>query len=209
MPAPIRTAQAAADGFTNLAAAGGLTCFHVNVNGMWLLRQSMQEWEKAGVTWEVGPLVLAAQMMPDPVALIDVDEPELLLPGDMLHRINAQLIRGGDAPLDEHPDAAPAFANLIFHSLAARYEQVLHKISAHTGKELERIFIVGGGSRNQYLNRLIAQATDLEVYCGSPESSTIGNFAIQLAVLAGYAPPTAEQISRYAVELATIPIDPQ
>jgi rhamnulokinase len=206
--APIRTAEAAADGFTNLAAAGGLTCFHVNVNGMWLLRQSMQEWEKAGVEWEVGPLVLAAEMMPDPAALIDVDEPELLLPGDMLHRINAQLIRGGHARLDEHPDAAPAFANLIFHSLAARYKQVLHKISAHTGKQLQRVFIVGGGSRNQYLNRLIAQTTGLEVHCGSPESSTIGNFAIQLAVLDGHSAPSAERISRYAVDLAPVPIDP-
>jgi rhamnulokinase len=206
--APIRTAKAATDGFTNFAGAGGLTCFHVNVNGMWLLRQSMLEWEKAGVQWEVGPLVLAAEMMPEPAALIDVDEPELLLPGDILHRMNAQLIRGGHTPLDQHPDAAPAFANLIFHSLAARYKQVLHTISAHTGKKLERVFIVGGGSRNQYLNWLIAQTTGLEVHCGSPESSTIGNFAIQLAVLDGHAPPSAEQISRYAVDLAPIPIDP-
>jgi rhamnulokinase len=160
------------------------------------------------VEWEVGPLVLAAEMMPEPAALIDVDEPELLLPGDMLHRINAQLIRSGQTPLDQHPDAAPAFANLIFHSLAARYKQVLHKISTHTGKKLERVFIVGGGSRNQYLNRLIAQTTGLEVHCGSPESSTIGNFAIQLAVLDGHPAPSAEQISRYAVDLAPIPIDP-
>jgi len=208
VPSPIRTAQAAADGFTNLAGAGGLTCFHVNVNGMWLLRQSMHEWEKSGKEWEVADLVAAAELEPAPAALIDVDEPELLLPGDMLHRINAQLIRAGHTPLDEHPDKAPAFASLIFHSLAARYKQVLEKISAHTGKNLKRLFIVGGANRNQFLNRLTAEATGLEVHRGSPESSTIGNFAIQLAVLEGHSAPSAEQISKHAVELAPTDIRP-
>jgi rhamnulokinase len=208
IPRPIRTAEACADGFTNLAGAGGLTCFHVNVNGMWLLRQSMHEWEKAGKEWEVAELVAAAELLPAPESLIDPDEPELLLPGDMLHRINAQLIRKGHAPLDQHPENAPAFASLIFHSLATRYRQVLERISAHTGKRLKRLFIVGGANRNQFLNRLTAEATGLEVHRGSPESSTIGNFAIQLAVLEGYAAPTAEQISKYAIELAAVPILP-
>jgi len=208
VPAPIRTAQAAADGFTNLAGAGGLTCFHVNVNGMWLLRQSMHEWEKAGREWEVADLVAAAEALPAPSALIDPDEPELLLPGDMLHRINAQLHRAGHTQLDEHPDNAPAFASLIFHSLAARYREVLDKISAHTGKHLKRLYIVGGANRNQFLNRLTAEATGLTVHCGSPESSTIGNFAIQLAVLEGHAAPSADLIYPYAEVLASTPILP-
>jgi rhamnulokinase len=206
VPKPIRTEAAAAEGYTNLAAAGGLTCFHVNVNGMWLLRQSMHQWEAAGREWDVAELVAAAETQPDPVATIDVDEPELLLPGDMLHRINAQLIRKGHAPLDESPEAAPAFANLIFHSLAARYKQVLQRISGHTGKHLQRLFLVGGGSRNQYLNRLTAAATGLTVECGSPESSTIGNFAIQLAVLEGGDAPGAAAISKWAETLAGVEI---
>jgi rhamnulokinase len=208
VPRPICTSATAADGFTNLAAAGGLTCFHVNVNGMWMLRQSMQQWEAAGTVWDVAELVAAAEHQPAPAASIDVDEPELLLPGDMLHRINAQLRRRGHAPLDESPQAAPAFANLIFHSLAARYKHVLDRVSAHTGKQLRRLFVVGGGSRNQYLNRLTAHATGLEVRCGSAESSTIGNFAIQLAVLAGHQAPSAEVISGYAAQLAATEIVP-
>jgi rhamnulokinase len=135
-----------------------------------------------------------------------MDEPELLLPGDMLHRINTSLRQAGHAALDEHPDAAPAFANVIFHSLAARYKMVLENVSRHAGKHLKRVFIVGGGSRNQYLNRLIEERTGLEVHCGSAESSTIGNFAIQRAVLDGHPAPSAEVVSRYAVELATVPI---
>lgn len=203
---PIRTAQAMAEGFTNLAGAGGLTCFHVNVNGMWLLRQSMLEWEKAGREFDVAWLVAEAEKLPAPAATFHVDKPELLLPGDMLHRINQALMHAGHAALDESPDAAPAFANVIFHSLAARYKVVLENISGHTGKHLKRVFIVGGGSRNQYLNRLIAERTGLEVYTGSAESSTIGNLAIQMAVLDGFEAPAAEVLATYAAELDGAPI---
>jgi rhamnulokinase len=203
---PIRTAAAMVEGFTNLAGAGGLTCFHVNVNGMWLLRQSMLEWEKAGRDFDVAELVAAAEKQPTPAAIFHVDEPELLLPGEMLHRINTSLRQAGHEALDESPEAAPMFANVIFHSLAARYKVVLENISAHTGKHLKRVFIVGGGSRNQYLNRLIAERTGLEVHCGSPESSTIGNFAIQMAVLAGFEAPSAEAVAQYAAELDGVAI---
>ena len=76
-------------------------------------------------------------------------------------------------------------ARLIFESLAARYAQVLKNITQITRKKLAKLYIVGGGSQNQLLNRLTAQATGLEVLCGAVESSTVGNFAIQLAVLEG------------------------
>jgi rhamnulokinase len=98
-------------------------------------------------------------------------------------RINAQLAARKLPPRD--PDDAPAFANLIFHSLAACYGHVLERIALHSGKRLKRLFIVGGGNQNLYLNRLTAAATGLEVIRGSQESATIGNFAVQLARLEG------------------------
>ena len=89
--------------------------------------------------------------------------------------------RLGFAPLSEEPQDAPAFASLILHSLAARYAEVFRDLMEVTGKQLRQLYIVGGGSRNQLLNRLTRQATGLEVHCGYVESATIGNFAIQLA----------------------------
>ncbi len=90
---------------------------------------------------------------------------------------------------------------MIFHSLAAGIAAVLAEVAAYTGKALRRIFVVGGGSRNAYLNRLIGEATGLEVHRGSAESSTIGSFAIQLAVLAGHQNPRADEVCRFAVML--------
>jgi rhamnulokinase len=76
-------------------------------------------------------------------------------------------------------------ANLVFHSLASRYAEVLRDLSKITNKRFKSVYIVGGGSQNSLLNYLTAKATGLEVVTGSTESTTIGNFAVQLAALGG------------------------
>ncbi|WP_263384437.1 rhamnulokinase [Granulicella arctica] len=192
---PLNGAAVQADNFTNLGAVGGQICFHKNINGMWLIRQCMEQWASAGKVWSIEDLVAAAERMPAPVGLLDVDEPALLLAGGMPGRINAQRVRLGLTALDEGD--APAFASLIFHSLAARYAEVLGRVALHSGKALRRLFVVGGGSRNEFLNRLTAEATGLEVLRGSTESSTVGNFAVQLAVLDGEG-VSAEAVSQWA-----------
>ncbi len=202
---PCNNEAAIADNFTNLGAAGGRICFHKSVNGMWLIQQCLEAWAGTGAPWTVQDLVAAAETVERPQGLLDVDDDELLLAGHMPQRINAQRLRKGHKPLDESPANAPEFASLIFHSLAARYAEVLGRIESHSGKKLRRLFIVGGASQNEFLNRLTREATGLQVFRGSPESSTIGNFAVQLAVLEGHRDLVtgahAEHVSRLAAFL--------
>ena len=194
--------SAAQENFTNLGAVGGRICFHKNVNGMWLVRQCMEKWSVDGRTWTVPELVEAAEKIAKPHGLLDVDDPELLLAGRMPQRINAQRVRKGFEALDERPENAPVFASLIFHSLAARYAKVLDRVAFHSGKKLKRLFVVGGASQNDFLNRLTKEATGLELFRGAAESSTVGNFAVQLAALEGsrdvMTGAYAEQVSRWA-----------
>jgi rhamnulokinase len=198
-----RNGEAAAEeNFTNLGAVGGQICFHKNVNGMWLVRQCIEAWAAEGRTWTAPELVAAAEMVPKPHGLLDVDDADLLLAGRMPQRINAQRIRKGFEALDERPENAPVFASLIFHSLASRYAKVLDRVAFHSGKKLKRLFVVGGASQNKFLNRLTEEATRLELFCGAAESSTVGNFAVQMAVLEGardgITGAYAEQVSRWA-----------
>jgi rhamnulokinase len=203
---PRNDAAVAAENFTNLGAVGGRVCFHKNVNGMWLIRQCLHEWAAEGREWSVPELVAAAERVAKPEGLLDVDDSDLLLAGGMPQRINAQRTRMGLEALPEGAENAPAFASLIFHSLAARYAEVLERVAFHSGKRLKRLFVVGGGSQNDFLNRLTHEATGLELLRGAAESSTVGNFAVQLAVLEGSRDDVtgahAGQVSRWAGRLA-------
>lgn len=181
-PQALRTPEACAASFTNLGAADGRILLHRGIAGMWLLQQCVKTWAPQRA-WAVQELIAEARRVPAPDAPIDLNDPAFIPPGDMPARINAQRISRGLAPLAESPDAAPQYAVLTFHSLAARYAEALREITKLTGLRPERICIVGGGSRNAFLNELTSAATGLPVVACAQESSTLGNFAVQLAAL--------------------------
>jgi len=183
LPQPNNSPRAREENFASLIGADGAICFHKNVNGMWLLRQCMETWAAEGVEHNIAELVAAAADAPVPAYTLDIDDPDLLLSGRMPQRINAQLHRRSLPELDPSPAAAPTMAAFLFHSLAARYAEVLASVVAITGKRLRKLYIIGGGSQNELLNSLTARATGLEVHRAGTECSTLGNFAVQLATL--------------------------
>ncbi len=200
---PVDHDDAAAANFTNLAAADGKVCFHKGVNGLWLLRQCMLEWSAAGADITVPTLVEAAEQCPAPLHLLDVDDPPLLLPGRMPEKFNEQFAARGLPLLDTSAEGAPGVAALIFHSLAARYAEVLRLASALCARRFTCLYLVGGGSQNRFLNRLTEQASGLRIKGTLTESSTLGNFAIQLATLErSPGDDAARSTSFFAAELA-------
>lgn len=207
---PCVSDDARSQNFTNLGGVGGKICFLKNVNGMWLLRQCMDEWESRGVMLTLEDLLSMCELLPEPSHLIDVDAPDLMVPGDAVEKINAQLSAAGSKPVVADSTGAPALANLIFHSLAERYAKVLRSIESITKKSLRRVFIVGGGNQNRLLNRLTRERSGLEVVLGASESTTIGNFAIQLAALDGEWVPgvgvPADAVAMWAQRLTPISI---
>lgn len=200
---PRNNAESRRQGFTNLGLDGDRLLLQKNMNGMWLLKQCMDSWAAEGKPWEIAALCDAARNAPAPDTLLDVDDPELLRMGDMPQRINAQLARRNIATLDESSAGAPAIATLIFHSLAAQFTDVLTQVESLSGRAVKRVYVVGGGSRNRFLLDLLAAASGKEVLAGSPESSTVGNFAVQLAALdpTGDADRKRELVATYAATL--------
>jgi len=182
---PNNSPRARQQNFTNLAGAEGAICFHKNVNGMWLLRQCMESWAAEGAHIDITSLVAAAEHVPALDFRLDVDDPDLLLAGRMPQRINAQLHRRKLPEFSTAPGDAPALAAFLFRSLAARYAEVLQAVTEITAKQFRHLYIMGGGSQNDLLNRLTAAATGLTVVRIGTECSTSGNFAVQLATLEG------------------------
>ena len=202
IPAAITTPAARAARYTNQGAAAGGFLFHTNVNGMWIIKQCMDSWAAEGRPWTIEDLVAAAAAGPAPTATIDVDAEPLLLDGAMPARLNAELTQRGLAPIPDTPGNEPVFAQLIFESLAARYASALLHLEEMLGHKLQRIHILGGGSRNQLLTQLTAHCTGLPVESGEPESSTLGNLAVQLAASEATSQPlTPEALRRWAKAL--------
>jgi rhamnulokinase len=199
VPAAITTPEAMAARYTNQGAAAGGFMFHTNVNGMWLIKQCMDSWDAQGRPWKIEDLVAAATACQPPTGIIDVDAEPLLLDGEMPARINAELTQRGLDPIPDIAGNEPVFARLIFESLAARYASALTHLEQMLGRKLERIHILGGGSRNKLLTDLTSQRTGLPVESGEPESSTIGNLAVQLAASqANGQRPSPESVRQWA-----------
>lgn len=200
--APVTTQEAMDAGFTNQGAAGGGFCFHTNVNGMWILKQCLESWSREGRALELPALIAQAAAVESFPGIVPVDAASLLLVGRMPARINEQLRLAGSAEIADKAGNEPLFARVIFESLAHRYASALHSLEKVLGLSFKRIHILGGGSLNQLLTRLTAERTGLLIQTGHAESSTIGNFAIQLASSATRGrPPSRDGIQHWTQRL--------
>ena len=87
LPAPIRTEDARVAGFTNEAGVDGTVRFLHNVMGLWLLSESIRDWESRGLPADLPTLLAEAAAVEGPVAVFDPDDPRFLPPGRMVGRI--------------------------------------------------------------------------------------------------------------------------
>jgi rhamnulokinase len=165
---------------TNEGGVGNTIRLLRNVIGMWVIQELLKEWKSSGLRISAEQLVEGCRSALLEGAWVDLrDEKTFLAPGNMAARINSELAMRG-FPQVKHPDD---FAPIVFRSLARRYAEVLDGIQRCIGEPLERLCIVGGGVRNEVLNRLAQEATGLEFLKGSSEATIIGNAAVQIATL--------------------------
>lgn len=179
--APVITQNAFDAGYTNLGAATGDLMFHNLVNSMWVLKQCMDSWAAQGRPWKIEDIVKAAGECSAPTGKLNMDAEALMLDTEMPRRINDEMTRQGYDAIADEPGNEPLFARLIFESLAARYAQALGSLEKMLDRKLTAIHMLGGANRNKLLVQLTEQRTGLPVEIGETESTTIGNFAVQLA----------------------------
>ena len=106
------------------------------------------------------------------------------------------------------------YVRVIFRSLAARYAEIVTSLRRLTDVDIQRLHVIGGGSRNQYLMQFTADALQLPVIAGPQEGTALGNALVQ-ARAAGLVASLAESraIIARSVELKTylpsqIPLPP-
>jgi rhamnulokinase len=172
---PVLTEASRVAGFTNEGGVDGRVRYLHNVMGLWLLTECIRDWERDGTTVSLPKLLQQAAAVTAPVPLFDADDEEFLAPGDMPARIGAWLTQH-DLPV---PASRAELVRSILESLAAAYARAIRDAAELSGHAVEVVHLVGGGSQNELLCQLTANATGLPVLAGPVEATAIGNVLVQ------------------------------
>jgi len=164
--------------FTNEGGVDGTVRYLHNVMGLWLLSESVRQWERGGATISLPTLLAAAAAVTQPVAVFDANDPRFLAPGDMPARI-AEWCRENGAVV---PGSQAEFVRSIVESLAAAFVDAVRTAASLSGKSVSVIHIVGGGSQNELLCQLVADRSGVPVQAGPVEATAIGNVLVQARV---------------------------
>lgn len=175
----VATAEAFDANFTNEWGVQGTIRFLKNIMGMWLIQEVARLQDYRYSYPELAEL--ASQEEPF-VCLIDVNDPRFMNPENMITEIQTYC-----RELNQKvPETAGELARCIYDSLALCYAVELEKLEKIIGRTITQLHIVGGGSNNDFLNQLTADACGINVLAGPGEATAIGNIIVQMVATNGF-----------------------
>jgi len=199
LDAPVLTEESRQLNFTNELGLDGTVRYLKNVMGLWVFSESIRTWEKTTPAVPLTDRCAAAGKLPPLACVVDMNDERLLPPGDMPGRLAAMATETGQAA----PRTQDEFARCIIDSLALTYRVAIRDACHMAGRDIEVIHIVGGGSQNELLCQLTAEATGLPVVAGPVEGTAMGNLLVQARAMGALSGGLAElrQVARASSEL--------
>ena len=199
-PQPVIDEQSRSLGFTNEIGFGNSVRLLKNIVGLWIMQECRRQWAKENKKYDYAALEQLAADAPPFVSLINPDDPRFLSPDDMPKKI-AEFCRETTQPV---PANHAAYVRCIYESLALFYRVTMRRLERLTGKKIETLHIVGGGSQATTLNQLTANALKIPVLAGPTECTALGNILVQ-AIALGHVEShaAAREIVRNSFELKT------
>ncbi len=201
---PVITPETSRLNLTNEGGVEGTTCLMRNITGMWLVEQCLAEWKREGVDYTYPEIVEAAIAAPAFKSFIDPDDGAFATPESITAAIAVRCEATGQPRPEKHGE----YVRVIFESLALKYRQTLDMFRGFAPFPIERLHIIGGGSRNTLLNRFTADALGIPVIAGPSEATAIGNIMIQ-AKAAGTVNSLSEMRAVIAASTETQSYEPQ
>ena len=177
---PVTTPEALAANVTNELGVEGTVRVLKNITGMWILEECRRAWHLEDVDYEVPELLALADKSREFTTLIDPNDPIFAPPGAMPERITRYCQERAITAPTTHGE----FTICILNSLAHAYKKTLAEIASVTGRTIELVHILGGGSQIDLLNQLTADICGITVKTGPVEATLFGNIAVQ-AISAG------------------------
>ncbi len=176
---PLINSEVLAANLTNEGGFNDQPLLLKHIMGLWLLQESRSQWSSVGQEFSYPQLIDLATGGDPFSALINPDDPLFLKYGNMVERLQQYCANTGQRV----PQSVAEVVRSIFESLALAYAYVLRQLSALSGKSIEAIHIVGGGSQNSILCQMTADASNCPVVAGPTEATAIGNAITQLIAL--------------------------
>ena len=170
---PIVTESAFNNNFTNEWGAYGTYRFLKNIMGLWIIQEIVR---LENNQYSFSELVALAEKEPFFTSLINVNDSRFINPENMILEIKKACQETGEIV----PETIGEIVNCVYSSLAKSYQEEFEAIQTITGKELEALYIVGGGSNVSILNQLTANLIKKPVYAGPSEATAIGNLIVQM-----------------------------
>lgn len=174
VPKPIITKQSFQSNFTNEGGVGGTYRFLRNVTALWLVQECKRIWEESGQVYEYEELTQLAEEAEPFLAFIDPDHGSFLNPKDM----SASIVQFCERTGQRKPATVGEIIRCVLESIALKHKVVLDMITRFYSP-IERLHMVGGGTRNHLLCQFLANATHLPVIAGPVEATSIGNIIMQ------------------------------
>lgn len=188
---------------TNEGGVAGTVRLLKNITGMWIVEQCLRQWKSEGMSYTYPQMVELAEKS-KAVCTIDPDAPDFTVPDNMVEAIGAYC-RATSQPV---PTTHGEYIRSIFGSLAHKYAKTLDVFRSLSEYPIERLHVIGGGSRNAFLNQLTADACGIPVVAGPAEATALGNIMIQ-AVAAGKVNDLAEMRKVIADNIETVTYYPK
>ncbi len=161
--------------FSNEGGAGKSFRFLKNIMGLWLLQQCREKWKQSDTGCDYPTLIDEAGKAEPFRVLIDPDREQFFSPRDMVSEIDDYCNHTGQAK----PVSRGAYVRAILESLALKYRYVLDQLQEVSGRQINTIHIIGGGTRNNLLCRFTANATGKKVITSPAEGTAAGNILMQ------------------------------
>ncbi len=169
---PLTGTDSLESGFTNEGGYGGKIRYLKNIMGMWILQCVRNELEKR---YSFGEMAQMAAEAPETPWRVDVADNRFLAPKNMIAELQLAVTEQGGEEL-----TLPRLLRMVNLSLAEGYAKAIAQLEQLTGKRYDTVHIVGGGSQNQTLNQMTADAAGRTVVAGPTEGTALGNLMAQL-----------------------------
>ena len=179
LPEPILTEEARKAEFTNEGGVGGRIRFLQNITGLWILQRLMAEWKERGEEQSFGQLLPEAEKACID-SIIPVADAAFMNPASMEKAICEYCQQSGQ----QVPSTKGELTRCLLQSLATKYKEAISGVNNLLPEPLKRLHIIGGGSQNELLNQLTANALGVPVWAGPVEATAMGNILVQ-AMAAG------------------------